>query len=456
MLKTIQSWQWLILTIAITILVSILVSAFLAFARQPASTPVMRGYYLAQEMGCFACHGPGGVQGAANFGALWGETPPFKAGGAIMSFIQSDQDIREWILYGLPRRLWKDDVKPEVKVYRASEFGKDWVHELGVGGIVKMPAYEGLFSDEELEDLLAFVKLMSESKKPISELELKGRDLASSLGCMGCHGPDGRGGISNPGSFKGYIPPWDGDDYAELVRNEDELRQWILEGKIDRLEKNPLATYFTHGQTIQMPAFENVLRDGDLEAIIAYINWLRDNPISDHSMSDLGPWISSTVPDFPDITERGKWLYERSGCVSCHGPAGIGGVANKNASGGYVPSLEDLAENMELFEPEEVDMVISILNRGISLDDKELEVPLEHFDSILGQYKSIRKLILTGARPGSKGQPPAMVMPAWRHRLYTDNSPPSQADINAIIAYLISLYEFEEEDSEEMIVAVED
>lgn len=121
-----------------------------------------------------------------------------------------------------------------------------------------------------------------------------------------------------------------------------------------------------------------------------------------------------------------------------------------------MPSLESLAENMELFEPEEVNMVIAILNRGISLDDESLEVPLEHFDSILGQYKSIRKLILTGARPGSKGQPPAMVMPAWRHRLYTDNSPPSQADINAIIAYLISLYEFEDEDSEDMVVAVED
>ena len=52
-----------------------------------------------------------------------------------------------------------------------------------------------------------------------------------------------------------------------------------------------------------------------------------------------------------------------------------------------------------------------------------------------------------------------MVMPAWRHRLYTDNSPPSQADINAIIAYLISLYQFEdyeEGDEDEMVVVVED
>ena len=40
---------------------------------------------------------------------------------------------------------------------------------------------------------------------------------AERLGCFRCHGPGGRGASRNPGGLKGYIPPWDGRDFAELV-----------------------------------------------------------------------------------------------------------------------------------------------------------------------------------------------------------------------------------------------
>ena len=96
------------------------------------------------------------------------------------------------------------------------------------------------------------------------------------MGCFGCHGPGGRGGLSNPRSFKGYIPPWDGKDFREVVANDDELRSWILDGKIKRFESNPLAKYFTDHQIIRMPAYRKVLKDGELESLLAYLKWLRE------------------------------------------------------------------------------------------------------------------------------------------------------------------------------------
>ena len=69
-----------------------------------------------------------------------------------------------------------------------------------------------------------------------------GHAIAERLGCFRCHGPGGRGAGRNPGSLKGYIPPWDGRDFAELVLDEAELREWILGGRPQRLQANPLGS----------------------------------------------------------------------------------------------------------------------------------------------------------------------------------------------------------------------
>ncbi len=101
---------------------------------------------------------------------------------------------------------------------------------------------------------------------------------------------------------------------------------------------------------------------------------------------------------------------------------------------------------MELFEHEEVDVIIGLLERGLSLDDPSIEKPLPYFESIVSEYLDIRDVILKGSFPGKKGQLTAMVMPAWKHRLHADKSPPPQADINAVIAYMLTLQDFENDD----------
>ncbi|RME47827.1 MAG: cytochrome c, partial [Deltaproteobacteria bacterium] len=76
-----------------------------------------------------------------------------------------------------------------------------------------------------------------------------------------------------PGAFKGYIPGWGSRDYFELVRNEAELREWILEGISKRFRDNPLARHFLDRQTIRMPAYRGHLSPEELDDLVAYITW---------------------------------------------------------------------------------------------------------------------------------------------------------------------------------------
>ncbi len=81
--------------------------------------------------------------------------------------------------------------------------------------------------------------------------------------------------MPNPGSLKGMVPGWDGNGFQELVKGKPEFREWVLEGRTKRLGKNPLARFFLNGQTIKMPAYKDHAKEGDEEALWAYVRWLR-------------------------------------------------------------------------------------------------------------------------------------------------------------------------------------
>lgn len=230
--------------------------------RRPRPTPVQRGSALAHQFGCFACHGPGGTGGVPNPGSEEGEVPSWD-GGTPMMYVENDGEIREWILDGAPRRLREARVREKTSG--------------DTRPLLAMPAYRGRISDGELEDLVAYFRAVAEWKGPEDPAARHGLEVARKLGCFGCHGPGGLAGAPNPGSLKGYIPPWQGEDFEDLVRDDGELRQWILEGKIDRLEANPAARHFSDRQVIRMPAYRGVLKEGELEGLVAYILWVQKN-----------------------------------------------------------------------------------------------------------------------------------------------------------------------------------
>jgi mono/diheme cytochrome c family protein len=140
---------------------------------------------------------------------------------------------------------------------------------------IQMPAFRGVLRGRDLEDLVAYVKAVSDLEKPQDAKADEGRRAAASYGCFNCHGPQGRGTPSNPGSLKGYIPSWDGPDFPELARDDAEVREWILDGNVRRLVANPAARFFLERQRVKMPAYRGHIKDDELEQIVAYIRWLR-------------------------------------------------------------------------------------------------------------------------------------------------------------------------------------
>lgn len=222
---------------------------------------VSRGEQVARQMGCFSCHGPMGMKGIPNPGSDVQEVPSWD-GGNVMMYVENENDIREWILYGMPNRL-----KEEHAHHHHDEEDK--------GPLLTMPSYKGKLSEQELDDLIAFYKAVAWYEQPEDSEAAAGRRLAQKQGCFSCHGPEGRGNISNPGSLKGYIPSWDGPDFPELVKNNQELREWILDGSIGRFRKNPIGNQFLKRQQIKMPAYRGVLTKQEINQLIQYIHWLR-------------------------------------------------------------------------------------------------------------------------------------------------------------------------------------
>jgi mono/diheme cytochrome c family protein len=247
-------------------LVTVLLAAgggflFLQRMRAPRPSRVQRGYEIAQEKGCFACHGPGGIRGMANPGYGLDEVPPF-AGGLVTMYAQNEAELREWILDGSPKRV-RDD--PE-----------QW--KLRERAIIQMPAWRGLLAEEETEALVAYVKAVSDLETPKDDQADAGRRTAQRLGCFNCHGPQGRGSHPNPQAFKGYIPSWDGPDFTELAKDDAEVREWILYGRPRRLQDQKAARYFLDRQPIKMPPYQGHVSEAEVGELLAYIRWVRAHP----------------------------------------------------------------------------------------------------------------------------------------------------------------------------------
>jgi mono/diheme cytochrome c family protein len=225
--------------------------------RSRGISPVQRGFVVAASSGCFACHGAGGAAGFEDPEGRLGSVPPFSR-EAMLSYAKSKAEIREWIADGRPARLRRGAEEDE-----------------GDPALMTMPAWRGVLSERQIDDVTAYVAAVSDYVRPADPRAEQGREAAERLACFGCHGPQGRGSLPNPGSLKGYIPAWDGEDFGELARDDREIREWIVHGQPERLAGHPIAQFFLRRQAVQMPAYGHRLTDAEVDAIVAYIRWLR-------------------------------------------------------------------------------------------------------------------------------------------------------------------------------------
>ena len=219
---------------------------------------VHRGWAVAESQGCFTCHGVGGHRGMSDPGHGLEDIPPW-SGGLMSMYAENEAEIREWIQDGLTKRVRKD---PEQMKLRQ-------------GAAIAMPSFRDVLSDADLDALVAYVKAVADFDKPEDAKAEAGRQIAIQYGCFNCHGPQGRGALDNPGSLKGYVPSWDGRDFPDLVRNRAEFDQWVMYGISNRFRENPAAGFFLHRAAVHMPPYLHHAGRGDLDALWAYVTWLR-------------------------------------------------------------------------------------------------------------------------------------------------------------------------------------
>jgi len=153
------------------------------------------------------------------------------------------------------------------------------------------------------------------------------------------------------------------------------------------------------------------------------------------TFEDPGEYWLTDPPENPSLVERGEWLFQRHACFSCHGEGGHGGVPNPNYVKGTVPALDTMASDASLYYPEDIEAIISVLERGARLEDLWDDPPVPLFNVVLAKYQAVRELIRSGVPAGKldqEGPVPPLVMPSWGQVL-------TDPDIDALIAYLLTL-----------------
>jgi plastocyanin len=147
-------------------------------------------------------------------------------------------------------------------------------------------------------------------------------------------------------------------------------------------------------------------------------------------------------PSKQDMVAWGRYLYHRNGCITCHGDQAKGGVVNINYVKHEVPALDTLADKLWLRKKKDAETFVKMLKDRVNFKklDEQPDIPL--FNLVLTQYYAAKKLIQDGAhcaKADANGPEPPLQMPSWG-ALLTDR------DVDAVIAYFITLQQWDEEE----------
>ena len=138
-----------------------------------------------------------------------------------------------------------------------------------------------------------------------------GAHLFVQFACSGCHGPQGRGGVSP------YVPALTKVGKALTVA---QLSSIIKRGLGE--SANPKKPF--------MPVWGPVISKSQIADLVAYVR----AGLPRVHFADPVP-----VPRDQGAAVAGSALYVRYGCINCHGPNGLGGVPNPQSPDKSIPPL---------------------------------------------------------------------------------------------------------------------
>lgn len=213
-------------------------------------TPARRGKVLAEKSGCLGCHS---IDGSAKIGptflGIFGRKTTLADGAAVTV---DEEYIRESI------------VDPGANLVK------------GYPNV--MPTFKTSLTADDIGDIVAYLKTLSEEKEEEGEEEEaersdaageipspgRGKALVEKYGCLGCHSVDGSVKV--------------GPSFRELYGREVSLTGG---GKVTADEKYIRESVYhpkkkvVEGFPDVMPGFEGTISEEDLAAVVAYIRTLR-------------------------------------------------------------------------------------------------------------------------------------------------------------------------------------
>jgi cytochrome c oxidase subunit 2 len=152
-------------------------------------------------------------------------------------------------------------------------------------------------------------------------------------------------------------------------------------------------------------------------------------------LPDAGP-----PPATDRLVDLGAYFYLEKGCITCHGPEGRGGIANDNSTKTTVPDHYTTAQKLFLASREDADAFIELLQNEPDLENLEEPPEIERLIIVTTRYANAEEIIRTGrysAKLDPEGPEPPLQMPAWKFLV-------EEREIDALLAYFVSLYPWEE------------
>lgn len=118
--------------------------AAIAGLAAPDKGDALRGYDVAEEKGCFGCHGPAGLGGGNNPGSFAGYLPGWQGRG-FDALVRDRAELTEWIREGVSRRT---AAHPLIGFFLRRQQ-------------LQMPAYRDHLTPEELAAIIAYIEWLN-------------------------------------------------------------------------------------------------------------------------------------------------------------------------------------------------------------------------------------------------------------------------------------------------------
>lgn len=127
-----------------------------------------------------------------------------------------------------------------------------------------------------------------------------GKQIAAQEGCFACHGPEGKGGVENPGSKDKVVPAWDGEDLAaNNVFYPIILKQEIEHAVMRTMYDDPTDIGNQEYAPFKMQPWIGRLTSEQIKEIMVYIYSI--NPSLQEAMKQVLAG-DETLPDFNEVS----------------------------------------------------------------------------------------------------------------------------------------------------------